>query len=118
MRKIFTILLIFGLGFFWINVQSQILWGGPNDPNSTFAGGFNGWTTQSLKSYDPTKSDKALWTWSAAASGIGGAFWGGRKSINAPSKSNGAMVFNSDFLDNGGDGNNQGKMRMNRSLKK
>ncbi|MBK6861717.1 MAG: T9SS type A sorting domain-containing protein [Saprospiraceae bacterium] len=100
MQKIFTILFLLGLSVSWVN--SQILWGGPNDPNSTFAGGFNGWTTQGLSSDDPAKADSARWYYSAAASAAGGAYYGTRGAINSPSRANGAMVFNSDLLDNAG----------------
>ncbi len=106
MRKIFTILFILSLCSQWMDVQAQaILWGGPGDPNSTFAGGINGWTTQGLSSDDPAKADSARWYWSAAASAVGGAYWPttpARTGVNSPSRSNGAMVFNSDLLDNAG----------------
>jgi hypothetical protein len=106
MRKIFTILFIFSLGIAGIDVQAQtLLWGGPGDPNSTFAGGINGWTTQGLSSSDPAKADSAIWYWSAAATAAGGAYWPTnppRVAIPSPSKANGAMVFNSDLYDNAG----------------
>ena len=86
MQKIFTILFLLGLSVSWVN--SQILWGGPNDPNSTFAGGFNGWTTQGLSSDDPAKADSARWYYSAAASAAGGAYYGPRGAINSPSRAN------------------------------
>jgi hypothetical protein len=108
MRKIFTILFILSLSYRWVDLQAQILWGGPNDPNSTFAGGFNGWTTQGLSSADPTKADSARWYWSAAASAAGGAYYGTRGAINSASKANGAMVFNSDLYDNAGIAGNFG----------
>ncbi|MBK6544121.1 MAG: T9SS type A sorting domain-containing protein [Saprospiraceae bacterium] len=100
MRKIFTLVFFLCLSISWVN--SQILWGGPNDPNSTFAGGFNGWTTQGLSSEDPAKADSAKWYFSAAASAAGGAYYGTRGAINSTSRANGAMVFNSDLLDNAG----------------
>lgn len=106
MQKIFTILFFLGLSVSWVN--SQILWGGPNDPNSTFAGGFNGWTTQGLSSDDPAKADSARWYYSAASSAAGGAYYGTRGAINSPSRANGAMVFNSDLLDNAGVAGNFG----------
>ncbi len=102
MNKIFTILGIICLGFNALDAQVVTLWGGPNEPNSTFAGGKNGWTVQGLSSDDPAKADSALWYWSAAASATGGAYFGTRGAINSPTRTNGAMVFNSDLLDNGG----------------
>lgn len=102
MNKIFTVLCMLGLSTLYLNAQFQIIWGGPADPNSTFAGGINGWTTQGLASSDPTKADSAIWYWSATSSGAGGAYYTGLGPINSPSRTNGAMVFNSDLLDNAG----------------
>lgn len=103
MRKIFTYLFILSLCALNMDVQAQtILWGGPGDPNSTFMGGMNGWTTQGLSSDDPAKADSAIWYWAADAKAAGGAYWNNRAAINSPSRSNGAMVFNSDLYDNAG----------------
>jgi hypothetical protein len=102
MRRIFTILVILCLFASLVDAQVTILWGGPSDPNSTFAGGINGWTTEGLFSSDPLKGDSAIWYWSSAASAAGGAYYGTIGPINSPSRTNGAMVFNSDRLDNNG----------------
>ncbi len=107
MKRIFTLFCLLGLGFSQVKAQA-ILWGGPNDPNSTFAGGINGWSTQGLSSADPTKADSAIWYWSAAGSAAGGAYYGTRGAISSPSKANGAMVFNSDLYDNAGIAGNFG----------
>lgn len=101
MKRIFTILFLIGLGFSSLNSQA-ILWGGPSDPNSTFMGGINGWTTMGLSSDDPSKADSAIWYWHPTGSAAGGAYYGTRVGINSPSRSNGAMVFNSDNYDNAG----------------
>ncbi|MBK8956221.1 MAG: T9SS type A sorting domain-containing protein [Saprospiraceae bacterium] len=101
MKRIFTVLSILFTSLGLVQAQT-ILWGGPSDPNSTFMGGMNGWTTQGLSSADPAKADSATWYYSAAANAAGGAYWGARGQIQSPSRANGAMVFNSDFYDNAG----------------
>lgn len=107
MKRIFTVFTLLCLSIGIMNAQA-ILWGGPNDPNSTFAGGLNGWTTQGLSSNDPAKADSAIWYYSAAASAAGGAYWGTRGPIQSTSRANGAMVFNSDLYDNAGIAGNFG----------
>lgn len=101
MKRIFTTLGLLCFSLYMADAQA-ILWGGPNDPNSTFMGGLNGWTTQGLSSDDPAKADSALWYYSPNGSAAGGAYYGTRGPINSPSRANGAMVFNSDRLDNAG----------------
>jgi len=101
MKRIFTVFTLLCLSIGVMQAQA-ILWGGPNDPNSTFAGGLNGWTTQGLGSADPTKADSAIWYYSPNGQASGGAYWGTRGSIQSPSRANGAMVFNSDLYDNAG----------------
>ncbi|MBK9109033.1 MAG: hypothetical protein IPM92_11885 [Saprospiraceae bacterium] len=101
MKRIFTVFTILCLSVGIMQAQT-ILWGGPNDPNSTFAGGLNGWTTQGLSSADPTKADSAIWYYSPAGTAAGGAYWGARGPIASASRANGAMVFNSDLYDNAG----------------
>ncbi len=63
---------------------------------------YKGWITHGMQSSNPAKRDSAVWTWSAAASGVGGAYYGTIGAINSPSRTNGAVVFNSDGLDNRG----------------
>jgi hypothetical protein len=84
--------------------QQAILWGGPGVPESEFNGGLNGWTATGITCPD------ANWVWEADGKADLGAYSAGTGSvgIQSPSVSNGAMVFDSDFYDNGGDPNNQG----------
>ncbi len=91
----------------WGNCQT-LLWGGPNDPNSTFSGGIGTWTTTGLSSLDPTKSANSIWTYTNNG-GSKGAYSDLAGTISSPSRSNGAMIFDSDFLDNGGVAGNEGK---------
>jgi len=81
------------------SAQETILWGGPGSPDGEFDGGLNGWTTVGLSSDDPTKAANAVWVWSANANSAGAY---GAAVLESASKSNGAVVFDSDFLDNGG----------------
>jgi Secretion system C-terminal sorting domain len=72
---------------------------------SQFNGGLNGWTALGIKSTDATKNAAALWTWKANGKADRGAYSGGAAGatqIASPSVANGAMVFDSDYLDNGG----------------
>ena len=76
-----------------------------------FDGGLNGWTTEGiLCSNDgdgnPVDASNALWQW--AIDGLTtGNLWGGQR-ILSRTACNGAVVFDSDFLDNGGVANNFG----------
>ena len=94
--SICTLLLVSGL---IAQQDGDIVWGGPGDPNSEFDGGLNDWTTVGVT------DDDALWVWEADGKADLGAFSGGvdAVAIASPSVSNGAMVFDSDFYDNGGD---------------
>lgn len=101
MNRLFTLLAFFCLSSFGLTAQ-DIIWGGPSDPNSTFDGGLNDWTTVGISSAEPDSAANALWTWTANGSLSNGAYWGNNSAIQSPSVSNGAVGFNSDFLDNGG----------------
>lgn len=107
-----------GCGYSWqiddIRLESQgtpppppntnIVWGGPGDPNSEFDGGLNDWTAVGITYPD------ANWVWEADGKADQGAFSTGTGTLGilSPSVANGAMVFDSDFYDNGGDPNNIG----------
>lgn len=101
MNRLFTLLAFFCLSAFGLTAQ-DIIWGGPSDPNSTFDGGLNDWTTVGISSAEPDSAANALWAWTANGSLSNGAYWGNNSAIQSPSVSNGAVGFNSDFLDNGG----------------
>jgi len=80
--------------------QEKILWGGPGSKDGEFDGGLNGWTAVGVSSTDPAKATAALWTWSEAAKSIGA--YAGTTGLESATKTNGAAVFDSDYLDNGG----------------
>ncbi|MCB0520503.1 MAG: T9SS type A sorting domain-containing protein [Saprospiraceae bacterium] len=75
--------------------NAQVIWGGAGDPNGEFDGGLNDWTTVGVS------APGAVWTWQADANASEGAY-AGNATIGSPSAANGAMVFDSDFNDNGG----------------
>ena len=75
------------------------IWG--NDPSEgQFTGGLNGWTTQGISG---TMAATALWDWDANGSASKGGFADADDAIISATALDGAAVFNSDFLDNGGD---------------
>ncbi len=76
----------------------NVVWGGPGDPNSEFAGGLNDWTAVGIT------YPEANWVWEADGKADQGAFAAGTGTLGiiSPSVDNGAMVFDSDFYDNGG----------------
>ncbi|MFN8331834.1 MAG: T9SS type A sorting domain-containing protein [Saprospiraceae bacterium] len=84
-----------------------LLWGGPNDPNSTFAGGLGAWTTAGISSYNSDSTANAVWSYAGNGTSRG-AYSQAAGSINSPSKANGALIFDSDYLDNGGTQGNEG----------
>lgn len=102
MKRLGTLLLMSVLVGFQLSAQA-VLWGGPNDPNSTFANGLGAWTTIELGS----SAGKALWTYSASGTSKG--YYSDLSgSIISPSSADGAAIFDSDFLDNGGIADNDG----------
>jgi len=89
--------------------DTTYIWGGPNSTgseyaNSTFDGGINDWTTDGHSTVDTSIS--ALWTWSDVDT-LKGAYFGVSK-IVTPTRENGYMAFDSDFLDNAGIAGNFG----------
>jgi hypothetical protein len=83
-----------------------VLWG-DQPGQGDFDGGLNGWT---ITNDAPLCSDTfQLWQWQANPIADGGAFSGGVSILESPTACNGAMVFDSDFYDNGGDSNTQGQ---------
>jgi hypothetical protein len=85
------------------SMEAQILWGGPGVAASEFSGGLNGWTTVGVT------CSTAVWVWESDGKADKGAYSAGSgdRGIKSPSVSNGAMVFDSDFYDNGGKQGNE-----------
>jgi len=108
MQKIFTVLL--AILAFSSNQAQTILWGGANDPKSTFTGGLaaSGWTTEAISSSIPDSLANTIWEFSANGTASKGAYWGTRTRIQSPTGATGAMLFNSDYLDNRGVAGNFG----------
>jgi hypothetical protein len=109
MRKNFTYLFVglFLLSFGFLNGQNDTIW--PTADTNTikasqFNGGLNGWTTKGLASSDPAKKDSAIWVWTLKGDSDNGAFGSTAEKIASPSAANGSVIFDSDFLDNGGTG--------------
>lgn len=88
------------MAFFGGSLSAQIIWGGPGDPNSEFAGGLNDWTTKGISSHVPDSAANAVWMWSPDGLSLGSLFGG--DPIESESVANGAAIFDSDFLDNNG----------------
>lgn len=81
-------------------VGENVLWG--NQPGEgDFGGGLNGWTANTI-SCDGTPSDEDVFTWSPDGSAPNGSCSDG--AIYSPTRCNGAIVVESDFIDNGGNG--------------
>ena len=84
--------------------STKLFWAKATTPNPPT--GFVGWTTRGLTCAEPTKIDSARWEWKRNASPFGGAFFGSTSTpIASTTAANGAVVFNSDYLDNRGDAN-------------
>lgn len=112
--KIFVSLLLI-VGFTAQVAQAQnIIWGGPGDPNGTFDGGLNDWTAVAVSCENrpngqSVPGDSAVWRWASGADVRSrGAYFGARTALMSPSVANGAVVFDSDFLDNNGVAGNFG----------
>ena len=73
--------------------------------NPTPPAGYKGWVSKGVSSNVPAKSENAHWDWSRDGRGNKGTLWGTRTAIASATASNGAGIFNSDFLDSGGNGN-------------
>jgi hypothetical protein len=80
--------------------QFDLIWGGAGDPNSEFIGGLNDWTVRGVSCFGLDSDDSlALWTWGFPPVTQGGC---GSGAIQSPSVYNGAMSFDSDFLNDAG----------------
>jgi len=106
MKKLLLILLINFVFLFAssITLNSQTyIWGGPGNVNSEFNGGLNDWTINAV-----SPNANALWIWEEDGKADNGKWWFNRNPIESPSISNGAMVFDSDFYETGGQNGNNG----------
>lgn len=75
---------------------AQIVWGNrPGEGN--FNGGLNGWRIRDLSCATSARPTN-LWSWNGTGVARGSC---GGATINSPSRCNGAMIFESDFYDNG-----------------
>jgi hypothetical protein len=104
--KITLLLIALLYSFIFKSVSAQtIIWGGPGDPNSEFAGGPNAWTVNGIFCGQGVNGVNARWTHSTTGVSRGG-FASSDRRIQSPSFNNGVMIFDSDFLDNSGNQNN------------
>jgi len=78
----------------------NIIWGGPGHPNSEFDGGLNDWTTSGVYC-DGADPELAKWIWGKYVRSWGG-FSEAQPTIASSSSYNGAVIFDSGFLDNEG----------------
>ena len=62
-----------------------------------------------MSSSDPAKLINTVWDWTPDGKGSKGLIWGTRPAIGSATAANGAAIFNSDFLDNGGSNTGFGK---------
>ncbi len=91
-----------------IDVSTDVVIWGDQAGEGDFDGGLNGWTVNNIACGDGSVPTVDLWEWNATGSAVGGGAFSAGTQINSYTPCNGAMVFNSDYLDNGGDSNNQG----------
>lgn len=91
-----------------VQAQLNVLWGAGSgdatqEADGQFDGGLNNWTAVSLFDGNNTTGGNALWVYSADGSSQG-AYYNPATSVGltSPSAANGAALFDSDFMDNGG----------------
>lgn len=77
-----------------------VVWG-DEEGQGDFAGGLNDWTTNTV-SCNGEESDAEAWRWKADAAANQGSFSPSTGPLASPTACNGAMIFDSDFLDNDG----------------
>lgn len=80
-------------------ITGEVIWGG-NTGEGDFNGGINGWTAQGISCFGGN-ADNATWQWGPIGSALSGAYATGQV-LGSKTYCNGAMVFNSDFMDNNG----------------
>lgn len=83
--------------------QQEIIWGGVDDPNSTFDGGLNGWTSRRITTYenDPLNQPDSF-VWIPEGDVTAGLVSNEDNIIASPTQANGAAGMNFDFLITGG----------------
>ncbi len=94
LQKLTTLILIVGLA------QSLVA----QEPiySYSFTDSLEGWTPEAISSSNPDSSGNALWVWTPNGNAGSGAFNNGATPIGSAS-GGGALLFDSDGLDNGGD---------------
>ncbi|HRI02051.1 MAG TPA: T9SS type A sorting domain-containing protein [Saprospiraceae bacterium] len=106
--------LLLGLGFLilYTALEAQtikLIWGGANSASGSFQNGLNDWETVGLSSAIKDSSKNAVWMWSGQGKVNQGGYSVNLSGIESVTKDNGAAIFHSDFLDNGGDKAKLGK---------
>lgn len=104
LKHAFSFLLI--MGTLILQTQAQtVIYSETFDAANQPAGSLvpSGWTVQNLADSGPgpTPND-TLWRFTPDGTASNGAYWNNRPSIQSPSGASGAIVFDSDFLDNAG----------------
>lgn len=108
MKKLFVGMMLIGAGALTSGVQAQeVYWGGPDDPNSTFDGGLNDWTAVGISCSNkpdgtPVDGSEAKWLWAPSPRSQGAYTPVSFTAFASPTAANGAMIFDSDYLDNNG----------------
>jgi adenosyl cobinamide kinase/adenosyl cobinamide phosphate guanylyltransferase len=99
----------------WVGRLSaqEVVWGGPNQPNATFEGGLNDWRLFGVYCNGetdniPFSGREALWRWEERPRTKGFYFSPNNTAFQSPTASNGAVIFDSDYLDNEGLGPSPG----------
>ena len=64
--------------------------------------GFTGWVSKAISSSDPAKLINTQWDWTRNGKGDKGSYYGTLPPVGSATASNGAAIFNSDFLDSRG----------------
>jgi hypothetical protein len=108
----FLLLLSITFGLTTLNAQ-EVVWGGSNEPNATFEGGLNDWRLFGVycngeKDNIPFSGSQALWRWEERSRTKGFYFSPNNTAFLSPTAANGAMIFDSDYLDNAGIGPSPG----------
>jgi hypothetical protein len=80
-------------------IVGEVIWG-DNSGEGDFAGGINDWTAVGISCFGGNAAN-ANWVWGPIGSALSGAYATGQV-LGSKTYCNGAMVFNSDFLDNNG----------------
>lgn len=105
LKNLFAFALLFGA---FVSQGQTVIWGAGGTlgkADGEFDGGFNGWTTEGVSG---TPVDSALWEWMINPSPVRGAYGKNLSAINSPTKTNGGVIFDSDYLDNAGIAGNFG----------